>query len=344
MSWDWIEVESWQVFIWWATSWFYGNIISTDGVKPDPTKVDIIKMPSPKTKTELASFLGMCKYLGAYIPCLSDITMVLRQLNKKNVEFTWNSTYERAFRQAKLQVANAATLQYLDPAKPILLECDASGNGSRRFITSRWTTHCICVTSAYRCPKEILKHQRELLAVVVVIEKLHHYVFGRHFSVHTDHSPLVSLFEKCLNDTSPHLRLLLCLSQYQINIQYVIHKCVPIADCMSRLIDHKTGKEDPSLNLQITNVTRANINWNQIKVTCLDDPTMIELACTIQRGWPATGNDLSEDVKPYFPYRYTLHIVDGVIFLQDRIVNFWKTWSWEELFKSSWRNYFKEIK
>ena len=51
---------------------FYGNTISTDGVKPDPTKVDIIiKMPSPKTKTELASFFEMCNYLGPYIPCLS---------------------------------------------------------------------------------------------------------------------------------------------------------------------------------------------------------------------------------------------------------------------------------
>ena len=89
---------------------------------------------------------------------------------------------------------------------------------------------------------------------------------------------------------------------------------------MSHLIDHKTGKEDQSLNLQIANVTRAKINWNQIKVACVDDPTMIELARTIQRGWPETGKELSEDVKPYFPNQYILHIVDGVIFLQDRIV------------------------
>ena len=102
--------------------------------------------------------------------------------------------------------------------------------------------------------------------------------------------------------------------------QYVTHKCVPIADCMSWLIDLKTGKEDPSVNLQIADVTRANINWNQIKIACLDDPTMIELARTIQRGWPETGKELSEDIKPYFPYRYILHIVDGVIFLQDRII------------------------
>ena len=109
---------------------FYGNTISSEGVKPDPAKVDIIiKMPSPKMKVELASFLGMCNYLSAYIPCLSDVTTTLRQLNKKSVEFAWNSTYERAFRQAKLHVANAVTLQYFDPGQPIVLECDASGNG-----------------------------------------------------------------------------------------------------------------------------------------------------------------------------------------------------------------------
>ena len=87
---------------------FYGNTVSTEGIRPDPTKIDvIIQMPSPSTKTELASFLGMCKYLSPYIPQLSDITVTLRELNKKNVEFTWNSSYEKSFRKAKFHVANA---------------------------------------------------------------------------------------------------------------------------------------------------------------------------------------------------------------------------------------------
>ena len=163
---------------------------------------------------------------------------------------------------------------------------------SQWFITSRWTAHCICVTSTYGCLKKIFRHQKGTVSSGVGHWEASSLHFGHHFSVHTDHSPLVNLFEKCLNDTSPHLQhLLLCLSQYQINIQYVTHKCVPTADCMSQFIDHKTGKEDPSLNLQIANVTRANINWNQIKVACLDDPTMIELAYTIQRGWPETARN-----------------------------------------------------
>ena len=36
---------------------FYGNAVSSDGVKPDPKKVDIIiQVPSPQNKTELASY------------------------------------------------------------------------------------------------------------------------------------------------------------------------------------------------------------------------------------------------------------------------------------------------
>ena len=119
------------------------------------------------------------------------------------------------------------------------------------------------------------------------MECLHHYVFGREFTVHTDHSPLVNIFQKCLNDTSPHLQcLLLRLTQYQMNIVYVTHKCVPMADCLSQLVDVKTGKEDPTLNLQIANVRldQMPIDWNQVRKSYLNDPSMVKLARIIQWG------------------------------------------------------------
>ena len=105
-----------------------------------------------------------------------------------------------------------------------------------------------------------------------------------------------------------------------MHVKYITQKCVPIADCMSRLVNLKSGIEDPTLNLQIADITKTNVNWNQIKLSCLEDPTMIQLARIIQRGWPDTVKDVPLDVKPYFQYRYILHIVDGIIFLQDRIV------------------------
>ena len=178
---------------------FYGNVISNQGLKPDPKKVDIIvQMPAPKDMIQLASFLGMCQYLSLYIPRLSDVTSTLRELNRKNVEFTWNTIYDRAFRQAKLHVENTVTLKYFNPQVPVVIECDASGVGVGGVLLQ----HGQPVTFISQALTDTQKHysniERELLAVVIVIEHLHHYVFGRHFTVHTDHAPLVNLFEKCL--------------------------------------------------------------------------------------------------------------------------------------------------
>ena len=186
---------------------FYGNVISDQGFKPDPKKVNIIvKMPAPKDKTQLASFLGMYQYLSPYIPRLSDVTSTLQELNKKSVEFTCNATYDRAFRQAKLHVANAVTLKYFDPQAPIIIECDASGFGVGGVLLQNRQPVTFISQVLTETQKRYSNIERELLAVVIVIKHLHHCVFGHHFSVHTDHAPLVNLFKKCLNDTSPRLQ------------------------------------------------------------------------------------------------------------------------------------------
>ena len=235
---------------------FYGNVISDQGLKPDPEKVNVIvKMPVPKEKVQLTSFLGMCQYLSPYIPRLSDVTSTLQELNKKNTEFTWNATYDRAFRQVKLHVANAVTLKYFDPQAPIVLECDASGVGVGGVLLQNGQPVMFISQALTDTQKHYSNIEHELLALVIVIEHLHHFVFGCHFTVHTDHAPLVNLFKKCLNDTSPRLqRLLLRLNQYEMNVNYVTSKHVPIADCLSRLINIKSAQEDDTLNLQIANL------------------------------------------------------------------------------------------
>ena len=109
---------------------FYGNIVGKDGLKADPEKVEaIVNLPAPTNKTEISSFLGMCDYWAPFVPHLSDITEPLRQLIKKATIFTWNESYNRAFRKVKLCVANAVTLRYFDPEKSFTIECDASGAG-----------------------------------------------------------------------------------------------------------------------------------------------------------------------------------------------------------------------
>ena len=102
-------------------------------------------------------------------------------------------------------MANAVTLKYFDLSKAITVECDASGIGISGALLQGGQPILFvsqALTDTQKCYSNI---ECELLAVVVIVEHLHHYLFGHQFAVHTDHLPLVNLIQKCLNDTPPCL-------------------------------------------------------------------------------------------------------------------------------------------
>jgi hypothetical protein len=58
---------------------FLGHLISADGIKPDPRKIEAtLKMLTPASNTELQRFLGMTNYLGKFLPNLSKETAPYR--------------------------------------------------------------------------------------------------------------------------------------------------------------------------------------------------------------------------------------------------------------------------
>ena len=115
---------------------------------------------------------------------------------------------------------------------------------------------------------------------------------------------------------------MLRLSQYEMNVEYVTQKCVPVADCLNRLISPNSAHEDETLNLQIADlgVEPVNIDWDNITRFMMNDPTLVRLARVIQHRWPEYAKELKDDGKVYFPYRFVLHIVNGIIFIHNRIV------------------------
>ena len=81
----------------------------------------------------------------------------------------------------------------------------------------------------------------ELLGVVLELERLHHYTFGKPITVETDHQPLTSIWKKTIVTSSPRLqRLLLRLAQYDVHIEYLRGKENVIADALSRVTAIKT--------------------------------------------------------------------------------------------------------
>ena len=85
--------------------------------------------------------------------------------------------------------------RYFDPDKTITIECDASGSGIGGVLLQDEQPILFisqALTDTQKCYSNI---EQELLAVVVVVERLHHYIFGRKFRVNTDHLPLVSILQ-----------------------------------------------------------------------------------------------------------------------------------------------------
>ena len=80
---------------------FLGHLISEDGIKPDPKKIDdLLKMAPPKSVKEVERFCGFVNYLGKFIPNLSDIFEPVF-LSKKSKPFFWSTECHNAFIKLK---------------------------------------------------------------------------------------------------------------------------------------------------------------------------------------------------------------------------------------------------
>ena len=76
---------------------YMGNLVSSDGLKPDPNKIEaIMNMPKPTDVNSLLRLLGFIKYLAQYISNESAITEPLRELLKKYTEWDWQPEHDKA--------------------------------------------------------------------------------------------------------------------------------------------------------------------------------------------------------------------------------------------------------
>ena len=70
---------------------YIGHLLTADGVMADPSKVDaIVNMPKPADVQGVRRILGMTNYLAKFLPKLSDVLQPLRQLTRKEHDFTWS--------------------------------------------------------------------------------------------------------------------------------------------------------------------------------------------------------------------------------------------------------------
>ena len=203
---------------------FLAHLFSHEGVKPDPTKIEAIRdMPTPKSKqdVDLQRLLGMITYLGKFIPNLSITTGPLRQLMESDVEWHWSNHHNAALDQIKKLLTESPTLKYYDPELPTRISVDASKFGLGAALLQKhgdtWAPVAYASRSLSKSEQNYAQIEKEALAILFGCERFHVYLYGKSFTVESDHKPLQPIFKKPICKAPPRIqRFRLRLQKYSI--------------------------------------------------------------------------------------------------------------------------------
>ena len=215
---------------------FLGHIITNQGLKPDPKKIEaILEIENPTDVTAIRHLQGTVTYLAKFLPKFSTVMELLRRLTHQEQQWEWSDEQEKAMTELKHLVTTAPVLSYYDPAKELIIQCDASSTGLEAVLLQ--DNHPLAYASRALSDTECGYAQiaKECLAMVFSLQRFHQYTFGRRTIVHTDHKPLETIVKKPLCKAPKRLQgMLLRLLQYDIEFVYKKCKEMYLADMLSR--------------------------------------------------------------------------------------------------------------
>ena len=222
---------------------FLGHYLDKDVVRTDPDKVKAISdFPIPRNVHDVRSFKGLINFYYRFCPELGIISKPLNELTGRNAKFIWTNEHQTAFDKLKKLMVGNTVLAHYNPESRIQIFSDASDCGVGGVINIE-TSPDVWQPVAY-CSRNLSDHERkhysvtekELLAVLFVLDKFKYYLYGGKVEFFTDHKAIVFMLDKQKELSGRLARWCLKLKEMQ---QYVTFKFKKgkeniLADCLSR--------------------------------------------------------------------------------------------------------------
>ncbi|XP_070013197.1 uncharacterized protein [Nicotiana sylvestris] len=184
---------------------FYGHIVSDEGIKVDRRKVEAVKnWPSPTNPIEVCSFLGLGGYYRMLVENFSSIATPLTMLMHKVEKFGWTDVSKKSFQE--------------------LRESGQMKHGKIFAYASR---------PLRKQKKNYPTHDLELAAVIFSLMLWHHYLYGVHVNIFTNHKILKYIFKQ-IEFNLRQQRWLELLKDYDVGILYHPKKANIVADALSQ--------------------------------------------------------------------------------------------------------------
>ena len=284
-----------------------GHWIDKNDISPLPQKMDaVMQAKSPTNVTELKSYLGLLNYYGKFLPNLATTLHPLHDLLQKDRPWKRTEACERVFVKSKKQLQDSPLLVHYDLKKSLRLACDASPygvgavishvmkNGEEKPFASR------TLTASERNYSQI---EKEALSIVFGVKRFHSYLYGRRFTLLTDHQPLVTILGP--KTGVPPLaaarmqRWSLMLAAYQYEIEYRKSAEHANADALSRLVQASLEEQEEEEEVYlISYLEELPVTARDIAAATRKDLVLARVYDFTLHGWPQALDD--PVLQPFF--------------------------------------------
>ena len=302
------------------------------GVHPTEEHLEAMrKIPTPTNAKELRSFLGMINYYSRFIPNLQPICAPLHALTKHSVNWTWSKESDRIFQHLKLVLSARDTLVHYREELPLILETDASDRGVGAVLLHQLpdnTERPVAFASRTFLDREnnYSVINKEALAIIFGVTKFYQYVYGRKFTLCTDHKPLEHILGANQKMAANRLqRWAITLSAYKYDLKYVKGKENLLADPLSRMpmnVSSTSAAEDIGHHGALLNVRIEDLPMSKrdLQKRTRQDLLLAHVINCMDRGWPSDRNRIPPEILTFYEKRETLSFKENILLWQGRIM------------------------
>ena len=144
---------------------------------------------------QLRSFLGLVNYCGKFLPNIASTLAPLNLLLHMQTGWRWEIEQSREFERAKRLLTSNLLLVHFDPDKELIVSCDASPYGLGAVLSHRVedgsSKPIFFASRTLSAPeKGYSQLDKEGLVIIFAVKKFHTFLYGRQFTINSDHKPL----------------------------------------------------------------------------------------------------------------------------------------------------------